>query len=126
MQLRQPKTDKWKDDQMAVVESDLEWTATPNREAVKSEPAWNGAGQKVGTQIWCIDKSKVTNWPNWLCCLQVPAHKEVLSNPMDATISEHCESHNKCTMHMQECFCLGRQVSVTTAATRMTSVVFRV
>ena len=63
MQPRQPKTYKWKDDQMALFGSDLEWSATLKRQAVKSEPAWNGAGQKVGTQIWRIDKSKVTNWP---------------------------------------------------------------
>ena len=33
------------------------------KESAESEPAWNGAGQAVGIQIWRINKFKVEAWP---------------------------------------------------------------
>ena len=31
--------------------------------SAETEPAWKGAGQKVGKQIWRIVKFKVKSWP---------------------------------------------------------------
>ena len=33
------------------------------KEAAKKEKAWEGVGQKVGPQIWRIEKFKVKHWP---------------------------------------------------------------
>jgi gelsolin len=33
------------------------------KESAESEPAWQGAGQEEGLQIWRINKFKVEHWP---------------------------------------------------------------
>lgn len=50
----------WKDSNMALFGSDTEKKV--KKESAESEPAWQGAGQKVGVQIWRIVKFKVTKW----------------------------------------------------------------
>lgn len=51
----------WKDSNLALFGSDLERTV--KKESAQSEPAWQGAGQAVGLQIWRIVKFKVEAWP---------------------------------------------------------------
>ena len=67
MQLGKVKTYKWKDSQMPLFGSDLEWTAALTKEVAKSELAWKGAGQNVGIQIWRCAKYKITDWPKGEC-----------------------------------------------------------
>lgn len=50
----------WKDSNMALFGSDTEKKV--KKESAETEPAWKGAGQKVGLQIWRIVKFKVTHW----------------------------------------------------------------
>lgn len=50
----------WKDSNMALFGSDTEKQV--KKESAESEPAWKGAGQNVGLQIWRIVKFKVTPW----------------------------------------------------------------
>ena len=32
-------------------------------EVIKKEPAWKGAGEQKGVQVWRIEKFKVKHWP---------------------------------------------------------------
>jgi len=50
----------WKDSNMALFGSDTEKKV--KKESAESEPAWQGAGQEVGVQIWRIEKFQVTHW----------------------------------------------------------------
>eukprot|EP00794_Sanderia_malayensis_P005430 gene5430-6109_t len=58
--LKQKKYD-WKDSNLALFGSDTEKKV--KKDSAESEPAWQGAGQEVGVQIWRIVKFKVTHWP---------------------------------------------------------------
>ncbi|KAK3746700.1 hypothetical protein QZH41_018920 [Actinostola sp. cb2023] len=59
--LRKAKRYDWKDTNLALFGSDLEKNV--KKESSKGEPAWEGAGKKVGLQIWRIVNFKVTHWP---------------------------------------------------------------
>jgi len=50
----------WKDSNMALFGSDTEKKV--KKESAETEPAWEGAGQEVGIQIWRINKFKVEHW----------------------------------------------------------------
>lgn len=50
----------WKDSNMALFGSDTEKKV--KKESAESEPAWQGAGQDVGVQVWRINKFKVEHW----------------------------------------------------------------
>jgi gelsolin len=50
----------WKDSNLALFGSDTEKQV--KKASAETEPAWRGAGQKVGIQIWRIVKFKVTHW----------------------------------------------------------------
>lgn len=50
----------WKDSNRAVFGSDTERMV--KKESAESEPAWRGAGQEVGLQVWRINKFKVEAW----------------------------------------------------------------
>jgi len=58
--LRKPKEYDWKDSNMAKFGSDEDRKV--KKESAETEPAWKGAGQDVGLQIWRIVKFKVTHW----------------------------------------------------------------
>ncbi|XP_071953140.1 gelsolin-like protein 1 [Antedon mediterranea] len=51
----------WKDSNLALFGSDTEKNV--KKSSAETEPAWKGAGQKVGIRIWRIVKFKVTDWP---------------------------------------------------------------
>ncbi|XP_003388909.1 PREDICTED: gelsolin-like protein 2 [Amphimedon queenslandica] len=51
----------WKDSNMALFGSDTEKQV--KKESAQTEKAWQGAGEKVGIQIWRIVKFKVEHWP---------------------------------------------------------------
>lgn len=59
--LRKAKKYDWKDSNLALFGSDIEKNV--KREAAATEEAWQGAGEKVGLQIWQIVEFKVTHWP---------------------------------------------------------------
>jgi len=50
----------WKDSNMALFGSDTDKKV--KKESAETEPAWKGAGQEVGVQVWRIVKFKVTHW----------------------------------------------------------------
>ncbi|XP_065890487.1 gelsolin-like protein 2 [Dysidea avara] len=50
----------WKDSNLALFGSDTERNV--KKASAETEPAWKGAGQAVGMQIWRIVKFKVTHW----------------------------------------------------------------
>ncbi|XP_057306222.1 gelsolin-like protein 1 [Hydractinia symbiolongicarpus] len=50
----------WTDSNMALFGSDTDKKV--KKESAETEPAWKGAGDKVGVQIWRIVKFKVTHW----------------------------------------------------------------
>jgi len=58
--MQKPKEYDWKDSNMAMFGSDTDRKV--KKESAESEPAWKGAGQAVGLQIWRIVKFKVTHW----------------------------------------------------------------
>lgn len=58
--MQKAKKYDWKDSNMALFGSDTEKKV--KKESAESEPAWQGAGQKVGIQIWRIVKFKVAHW----------------------------------------------------------------
>lgn len=58
--MQKAKKYDWKDSNMALFGSDTEKKV--KKESAESEPAWKGAGQKVGVQIWRIVKFKITHW----------------------------------------------------------------
>jgi gelsolin len=51
----------WKDSNMALFGSDTEKQV--KKASAETEPAWKGAGQSVGLQIWRIVKFKVEHLP---------------------------------------------------------------
>jgi gelsolin len=59
--LVKPKEYDWKDSNLALFGSDTEKSV--KKESAECEPAWQGAGQEVGIQIWRINKFKVEHWP---------------------------------------------------------------
>ena len=59
--LRKAKKYDWKDSNMALFGSDTEKSV--KKESAQGEPAWEGAGQEVGLQIWRIVKFEVKPWP---------------------------------------------------------------
>lgn len=56
-----PKKYDWKDSNLALFGSDVEKGV--KRDAARQEPAWAGSGEKVGLEIWRINKFKVEKWP---------------------------------------------------------------
>lgn len=54
----------WEDSNIALIGSDEDKAACKN--AAASEPAWQGAGQAVGVEVWRIEKFKVVPWPKRL------------------------------------------------------------
>jgi len=56
-----PKQYNIADSNIANLGSDLEKKVRET--AANTEPAWNNAGQKVGLQIWRIEKFQVKSWP---------------------------------------------------------------
>jgi len=58
--MQKPKEYDWKDSNMALFGSDTEKKV--KKESAETEPAWKGAGQEVGLQVWRIVKFKVTHW----------------------------------------------------------------
>jgi len=58
--MQKAKKYDWKDSNMALFGSDTEKKV--KKESAESEPAWKGAGEKVGVQVWRIVKFKVTHW----------------------------------------------------------------
>lgn len=56
-----PKKYDWKDSNLALFGSDTEKQV--KKESAQAEPAWQGAGQAVGLQIWRIVNFEVTEWP---------------------------------------------------------------
>jgi len=59
--MQKPKQYDWKDSNLSMFGSDTEKQV--KKESACSEPAWEGAGQEVGLQIWRIVKFKVVAWP---------------------------------------------------------------
>lgn len=59
--LVKPKKYDWKDSNLALFGSDTEKQV--KKESAESEPAWQGAGQAPGLQIWRIVKFEVEQWP---------------------------------------------------------------
>ncbi len=59
--MQKAKNYDWNDSNLALFGSDTEKQV--KKESAESEPAWKGAGDKVGLQIWRIVKFKVTHWP---------------------------------------------------------------
>lgn len=51
----------WKDSNIALIGSDTDKQV--KKESAMTEPAWKGAGESVGLQIWRIVKFKVKCWP---------------------------------------------------------------
>jgi len=60
--LIKPKHYDWKDSNLALFGSDTEKQI--KKSSADQEPAWRGAGTKLGLQIWRIVKFKVTSWPS--------------------------------------------------------------
>jgi len=58
--MQKAKKYDWKDSNMALFGSDTEKKV--KKESAESEPAWQGAGQEVGLQVWRIVKFKVEHW----------------------------------------------------------------
>lgn len=59
--MQKAKKYDWKESNLALFGSDTEKQV--KKESAESEPAWGGAGQEVGRQIWRINKFKVEHWP---------------------------------------------------------------
>ncbi|GFO33321.1 gelsolin, partial [Plakobranchus ocellatus] len=59
--LLKPKKYDWKDSNLALFGSDLERKV--KKASAATEKAWEGAGKKVGIQIWRIEQFKVCHWP---------------------------------------------------------------
>lgn len=59
--LVKPKKYDWKDSNLAMFGSDTEKEV--KKSAAETEPAWEGAGQEEGLQIWRIVNFEVTHWP---------------------------------------------------------------
>lgn len=50
----------WQNSNLAMFGTDIEKSA---KKTGQSEPAWQGAGTRVGLQVWRIVSMKVTHWP---------------------------------------------------------------
>ncbi|CAG5135435.1 unnamed protein product, partial [Candidula unifasciata] len=59
--LNKPKKYDWKDSNLALFGSDTEKAV--KKSSAETEPAWKGAGQKEGLEIWYINKFEVKPWP---------------------------------------------------------------
>jgi len=59
--MQKAKKYDWKDSNMALFGSDTDKKV--KKTSAESEPAWQGAGQEVGTKVWRIVKFQVTEWP---------------------------------------------------------------
>ena len=59
--LRRQDTVDWRDTNMALFGSEVEYKIKEN--AAASESAWRGAGTVKGLLIWRIEKFKVVEWP---------------------------------------------------------------
>jgi len=59
--MQKAKKYDWTDSNLALFGSDTEKQV--KKESAESEPAWEGAGQEVGIQIWRINKFQVEHWP---------------------------------------------------------------
>ena len=59
--MQKPKKYDWADTNLALFGSDTDKQV--KKESAQTEPAWKGAGQKVGLEIWRINKFKVEHWP---------------------------------------------------------------
>jgi gelsolin len=59
--MQKPNKYDWKDSNMALFGSDTEKEV--KKESAEQEKAWHGSGQKVGAEIWRINKFKVEKWP---------------------------------------------------------------
>ncbi|XP_071504559.1 gelsolin-like protein 2 [Diadema antillarum] len=58
--MQKAKEYDWQDSNLALFGSDTEKQV--KKESAESEPAWQGAGQQPGLQIWRIVKFQVTHW----------------------------------------------------------------
>jgi len=58
--MQKAKKYDWKDSNMALFGSDTEKKV--KKESAETEPAWQGAGEKVGLKIWRVVKFKIENW----------------------------------------------------------------
>jgi len=58
--MQKAKKYDWKDSNMALFGSDTEKKV--KKEAAQTEPAWEGAGNEVGLQIWRVVKFEITHW----------------------------------------------------------------
>jgi len=58
--MQKAKKYDWKDSNMALFGSDTDKKV--KKESAQTEPAWKGAGERVGLQIWRIVKFKVVSW----------------------------------------------------------------
>jgi len=58
--MQKAKKYDWKDSNMALFGSDTDKKV--KKESALTEPAWKGAGERVGLQIWRIVKFKVVGW----------------------------------------------------------------
>jgi len=56
-----PKTINLADSNIALLGSDIEKKV--KEQAAHGEPAWKNAGQKVGMEIWRVEKFKIVAWP---------------------------------------------------------------
>jgi len=59
--MQKAKKYDWKDSNMALFGSDTEKEV--KKESAEQEKAWHGSGQKVGVEIWRINKFKIEKWP---------------------------------------------------------------
>ncbi|XP_066923102.1 gelsolin-like protein 1 [Clytia hemisphaerica] len=59
--MQKAKQYDWKDSNMALFGSDTEKEV--KKESAEQEKAWHGSGQKVGVEIWRINKFKIEKWP---------------------------------------------------------------
>ncbi|XP_057306705.1 gelsolin-like protein 1 [Hydractinia symbiolongicarpus] len=59
--MQKAKQYDWKDSNLALFGSDTEKQV--KKDAAATEPAWKNAGQKIGVEIWRINKFKVEKWP---------------------------------------------------------------
>lgn len=59
--MQKPKAYDWQDSNMALFGSKED--RDTKKAAAETEEAWKGCGQKVGIEIWRINKFKVEKWP---------------------------------------------------------------
>lgn len=59
--MQKAKKYDWKDSNMALFGSETEKEV--KKESAENEKAWHGSGQKVGIEVWRINKFKIEKWP---------------------------------------------------------------